>query len=89
MMTSKALIWSARQTVEYLLKAPCNLIQTSGTAYLQPCNLIWKAGRAQVAQSVEQWTENPRVGGSIPPLGTIPLPKVWIYKGFLGQTNFV
>ncbi len=27
----------------------------------------------QVAQSVEQWTENPRVGGSIPPLGTIPL----------------
>ena len=29
-------------------------------------------GRAQVAQLVEQWTENPRVGGSIPPLGTIP-----------------
>ena len=27
--------------------------------------------RAQVAQLVEQWTENPRVGGSIPPLGTI------------------
>jgi integrase len=26
---------------------------------------------AQVAQSVEQRTENPRVGGSIPPLGTI------------------
>ena len=26
---------------------------------------------AQVAQLVEQWTENPRVGGSIPPLGTI------------------
>ena len=26
---------------------------------------------AQVAQSVEQWIENPRVGGSIPPLGTI------------------
>ncbi len=25
----------------------------------------------QVAQSVEQWTENPRVGGSIPPLATI------------------
>jgi hypothetical protein len=22
---------------------------------------------ASVAQSVEQWTENPRVGGSIPP----------------------
>ena len=28
--------------------------------------------RAQVAQSVEQRTENPRVGGSIPPLGTSP-----------------
>jgi hypothetical protein len=28
-------------------------------------------GRAQVAQLVEQRTENPRVGGSIPPLGTI------------------
>ena len=26
---------------------------------------------AQVAQSVEQRTENPCVGGSIPPLGTI------------------
>jgi hypothetical protein len=25
----------------------------------------------QVAQLVEQWTENPRVGGSIPPLATI------------------
>ena len=26
---------------------------------------------AYVAQSVEQRTENPRVGGSIPPVGTI------------------
>ena len=26
---------------------------------------------ASVAQSVEQWTENPCVGGSIPPGGTI------------------
>ena len=30
---------------------------------------------AQVAQLVEQWTENPRVGGSSPPLGTIYLIK--------------
>ncbi len=29
-----------------------------------------KAQYAQVAQLVEQWTENPRVGGSNPPLGT-------------------
>lgn len=28
------------------------------------------ASYAQVAQSVEQGIENPRVGGSIPPLGT-------------------
>ena len=31
---------------------------------------------AQVAQLVEQRTENPRVGGSIPPLGTtFPYPR--------------
>jgi hypothetical protein len=30
-----------------------------------------KYSEGQVAQSVEQWTENPRVGGSIPPLATI------------------
>ena len=32
--------------------------------------LILKLG--QIAQSVEQWTENPRVGSSILPLATIP-----------------
>ena len=31
------------------------------------------AAQAQVAQSVEQRTENPRVGGSIPPLATTQL----------------
>ena len=30
-----------------------------------------KPNIAQIAQSVEQRIENPRVGGSIPPLGTI------------------
>ena len=30
------------------------------------------AAVAQIAQSVEQGIENPRVGGSIPSLGTIP-----------------
>jgi hypothetical protein len=35
------------------------------------CGRRWPE-RAQVAQLVEQRTENPRVGGSIPPLGTIP-----------------
>ena len=33
--------------------------------------LVTPAIIAQIAQSVEQGTENPRVGGSIPPLGTI------------------
>ena len=32
-----------------------------------------RTGDAQIAQSVEQRTENPRVDGSIPSLGTIPL----------------
>ena len=32
---------------------------------------------AQIAQSVEQRTENPRVGGSIPSLGTFPCNKLW------------
>ena len=29
---------------------------------------------AQIAQLVEQWTENPRVAGSIPALGTKDIP---------------
>ena len=33
-------------------------------------NIPTKSLIAQVAQSVEQRIENPRVGGSIPPLGT-------------------
>ena len=32
----------------------------------------WGRQHGQVAQLVEQWTENPRVGGSIPPLATNP-----------------
>jgi hypothetical protein len=31
---------------------------------------------AQVAQLVEQRIENPRVGGSIPPLGTMNFPSI-------------
>ena len=47
-----------------------------GLTLSQHPNRIRKVGRfscsysAQVAQSVEQWTENPCVDGSIPPLGT-------------------
>ena len=43
------------------------------------------ARNAQVAQSVEQRTENPRVGGSIPPLGTTLPPKHFYI--FLNQTT--
>ena len=46
-------------------------------------NLI-RTGDAQIAQSVEQRTENPRVDGSIPSLGTIPL-MVLYFKTF----NFI
>ena len=33
-------------------------------------NFLWSSHVGQVAQSVEQRTENPRVGGSIPSLTT-------------------
>ncbi len=36
-----------------------------------PAKTPFNAARAQIAQSVEQGIENPRVGGSIPSLGTI------------------
>src|SRR5712671_3911519 len=41
---------------------------------------------AQVAQSVEQGTENPRVGGSIPPLGTNNVAKPRTSRG--GENRF-
>ena len=37
---------------------------------------------AQVAQLVEQRTENPRVGGSIPPLGTTFLIRIFVHYNF-------
>ena len=50
---------------EPVLKTGVVRLQSSS---LQPSAIIYYA---QIAQSVEQGTENPRVGGSIPPLGTI------------------
>jgi hypothetical protein len=41
-----------------------------------------QARHAQIAQSVEQWIENPRVPGSIPGLGTIFKPEVRKSFGF-------
>ena len=40
---------------------------------------------AQIAQSVEQRTENPRVGGSIPPLGTTK--QVFLFYFFIELVN--
>jgi hypothetical protein len=37
----------------------------------------------RVAQSVEQWIENPRVGGSIPPLTTTSLGYLFFYQGII------
>ena len=36
------------------------------------CVTLAVRNTGQVAQLVEQWTENPCVGGSIPPLSTYP-----------------
>ncbi len=41
-----------------------------------------RLGDAQVAQLVEQRTENPRVGGSIPPLGTIIFNDLFENNGY-------
>ena len=42
---------------------------------------------AQVAQLVEQWTENPRVGGSNPPLGTTFFPELYNGEGLRRLAN--
>src|SRR5436305_637944 len=44
-------------------------LDKANSLFYKPCFRL-----AQVAQSVEQRTENPRVGGSIPPLGTGKIP---------------
>ena len=44
--------------------------RTSNFSYNRADSGVLKTPLAQVAQLVEQRTENPRVGGSIPPLGT-------------------
>ena len=43
---------------------------------------------AQVAQLVEQRTENPRVGGSIPPLGTIFFIQCIVLYNFKNDSLF-
>ncbi len=42
---------------------------------------------AQIAQLVEQGTENPRVGGSIPPGGTIPAALAHLVERHLAKVE--
>ena len=51
-------------------QAITHALRAAGNSPPEPHRLADLARRAQVAQLVEQRTENPRVGGSIPPLGT-------------------
>ena len=44
---------------------------------------------AQIAQSVEQGTENPRVAGSIPALGTTKTVEAVSFSGFLLCENMI
>jgi hypothetical protein len=48
---------------------PSKKVFTPKSNYITLCALDTQS--AEIAQSVEQWTENPRVDGSIPPLGNI------------------
>ena len=51
-------------------------------AKLSMSRALCSAQHASVAQLVEQWTENPRVVGSIPTGGTIRLcPRKWFAYG--------
>jgi hypothetical protein len=47
---------------------------------------LYQARKARLAQSVEQWIENPRVPGSIPGPGTIYKPEVRENFGFFIAT---
>ncbi len=44
---------------------------------------------AQIAQSVEQRTENPCVGGSIPPLGTNVSVQDWLLWYSISTQNYL
>ena len=51
--------------------------------------LINKRGFAQIAQSVEQRTENPRVTGSIPVLGIFLIPENAVKNFFFAEIRFL
>ena len=82
-LARRLLIMKAAGSAFRLIAAPCcvRLTKINDLTVRHPCGLLdgALAGRSntrpppggQVAQLVEQRTENPRVGGSIPPLATI------------------
>ena len=54
----------------HLLKGEFRLLGPLGVE-IPLCTLGYRKRFAQIAQLVEQWTENPRVAGSIPALGML------------------
>ena len=62
------------------------MLDTHGTSLYNAARLAGTIARrqAQVAQLVEQRTENPRVGGSIPPLGTMYFNDLWNIRSVAG-----
>ena len=65
--------FKSRLPLHFMLWCYSQVVRQRSATPLSPVQ-IWVAPPffffAQIAQSVEQRTENPRVGGSIPPLGT-------------------
>lgn len=70
-----------RAGVDSAVSALYNPAQPSGKLLLPG----WQS--AQVAQLVEQATENRCVGGSIPPLGTIPVNSPLILMAYFGEKS--
>ena len=79
----------------YKIKKSCTVL-TRGGAVWKLVGLITRRSQvqilspllfimnAQIAQLVEQRTENPRVAGSIPALGTV-VPRIQMYLGFFNS----
>ena len=63
-----------KRSSERLQKATMQALDKPQNGAYKP-NSRSNGGKARVAQLVEHATENRSVGGSIPPPGTIPLPR--------------
>jgi hypothetical protein len=82
----QAALWNVPQAGFYdrgsLLRPGRSVVDRAARPDYKPPLRPLAAGSAQVAQLVEHATENRSVGGSIPPLGTIPeqicKPSAWV-----------